>query len=468
MASSGESRERLYYKLKNDLKHRRSTIQYDIDDLIEIYDYAHDVYDQYVQFEILLIASSRFPENDEFTQRRAYFYYNMPGLEDGAIDLLRANASKSALWSLLQLLLDAKNNATNITKRLDSIINQYDEFDDETAIQLVLACSTLDTYDWLLKNKHSIEKKCLFSETLLFEIAHLAEIKQDYATSAKLLEELTLQDPFNASYWQLLAYQHICMQDYENALNSIDYALAIDSDSVTSRIYKAQILCCLNRNLKEALSLLDVVNYTDETNLVIATQTKVAILLNLGREQDAHNVLRHLNIKYPGNKDVVDMLMVFSSPSENADLLQRYVESCPIDVEEWQDWAQHYINSKQLSIAADIYLAMARECNYDTDLFPIYEQLYMSERYHEVIQLYQSTKKIIPACEAVFVALSYLRTDSEVDATHLISNILKSSDSWSGSERLKEIGSRVVLKRIQDAIDSPNIISIDDIDPFVD
>lgn len=467
MESERGSREKLYNKFKRDLKDRRSTMQYDIDDLIEIYDYAHDIYDQYVQIEVLFIASSHYPENEELTQRRAYFYYNMPGLEDGAIDLSLANASKTALWSLLQLLLDAKNNATNITQRLDSIISEYDEFDDETAIQLVLACSTLDAYDWLLKNKHIIEKKCLFSETLLFEIAHLAEIRQDYATSAKLLEELTLHDPFNASYWQLLAHQYISLQDYENALNSIDYALAIDSDSAASRIYKSQILYCLNRNLEEALSLLDIDDSVDEMDMSAAYQTKIAILLGLGREHEAYIALRDLNSKYPGNKDVVDMLLVFSKSPENADLIKRYVESCPMDAEEWHEWAQYYINSKQHSIAADIYLAMAHECNYNTDLLPIYEQLYLSERYCDVIQLSHTTKRNISACEAVYVTLSYLRTDNEDDATRLIAKILTSPDAVSGSERLKEIGSCAVLKCIQEAIDSPDDILIDDIDPFV-
>ena len=50
-------REKLYMKFRADLVSGHIASGYDENDLIEIYDYANDIYDEYVQMEVILSLS---------------------------------------------------------------------------------------------------------------------------------------------------------------------------------------------------------------------------------------------------------------------------------------------------------------------------------------------------------------------------------------------------------------------------
>ena len=69
------ARRELYERFCSDLKKDRRVMFYDLDDLIELYDYANDIQDKYVAIEVLFCGERLYPESVELAERRALFYF---------------------------------------------------------------------------------------------------------------------------------------------------------------------------------------------------------------------------------------------------------------------------------------------------------------------------------------------------------------------------------------------------------
>ena len=73
MDQEQKRRENLYRKFRELASSGEIPSNFDENDLVDIYDYANDSYDEAVQLQVIFAAVRYFPDSDELMQRRAYF-----------------------------------------------------------------------------------------------------------------------------------------------------------------------------------------------------------------------------------------------------------------------------------------------------------------------------------------------------------------------------------------------------------
>ncbi len=100
--------------------------------------------------------------------------------------------------------------------------------------------------EWMMRAHY--EDTAEFKEVMARTLFGLGK----YKDSEKLFNELIDSDPFQKRYWNALASAQFMNEDYTNAIQSSEYAIAIDPDDPEGLIAKANGLYHLN-NYEEAL-----------------------------------------------------------------------------------------------------------------------------------------------------------------------------------------------------------------------
>ncbi len=471
MNENFDERKNLYDRFKNDVSKSSSSVFYDEEDLIEIFDYAGDVDDDFVRVEVLLCGARLYPESEALAVRRGYFYYSISN-DEGVGAVVNSPHVPSVLWDILSLRV--KNpDVDEARERLTEIVENTDEFDDESVIQLVDVASALGVYDWLKENKDLIQLKCSYPQTLLYEISVVAEIYSDFEFAASIIEQLTMIEPFNVLYWEMLAQEYLSYNNYDGALNAVDYALAIEPSSIRSLLMKAQILYDTGKNVDEAERLLCKVKTIDVDNS-IAIQALAVIYINSGKEQEAMNMLLDYNCVHPEDKTTIDYLLALGCYSTDL-LLQNFYNTEPEHSEDfWIDWAKSHAVAKRHIIAAAILECYDRNSGILKSGTLYYEQLYLAQCYDAVIALYNNDIKtnsgyLVSMEMGLIAVLSYMRKGEKQQAYSNACRLMLDFENSTNSVtyRLVEKGFMAIMKDIKNAIERGGEILLDYYDPFI-
>lgn len=294
------------------------------DDIIDIFDYAGDVNDDYVRVQILQEAARRFPADDDFAKRKAVFLLSLslPALTDFMQS--KEVFPDDQFWDIMQCYIDAPSGA-EAEKRLMEIVEMDDEFaEDEAIIQFIALAKHLGMVDWVIANLPRIRKSCKdATQTLLFEVARVAETRSQMEEAIKILEELTMENPFYTDYWGLLAELQSNCERYDDALMSLDYAIALSPDDGELYALKGYILVKATR-YKEAVKALHTAldkrstNYSIKRNLIEA-------LRFIDKNEEYHLVLDQLFAAEPGDQAL--LLQKMSSQNEGyEEMLELYYQ----------------------------------------------------------------------------------------------------------------------------------------------
>ena len=468
--------KKLFLAFKRSIIHGDIPTEFDESDLIDIYDYATDSNDEYVQMMVLLSAARMYPDSPEIAQRRGYYFYEHMPLSEGAEALAAAHNNETPLWTILKELLNSPDER-NPQLMMDYILSNFSDYDDETIIQMIDACIYLGIFDWLKEHKSEIQNKCMYPETFLYELAQEADSSGDTEFALKVLEELTNLVPFNSSYWYMLSQCYLVLGDYENSLNAIDYALAIDPKSVEMRIRRVHLVFLIDGNRKEAeRKMLDIISeYPDNLNAVFAYVSM--LIMDNQREVAAEILLRYVQAA-PENRDLVNNMINLELKDFSAKALDIYYDKVSKDATEWMTWAANYFDAGQYRQCADILLAYVRNdisrlSRYDYLL----ESLYMCSEFDEICKIYDdmiTTGSInsinLSSMEALYMVLSMMRTGRTEDARNLAARQLlaiRDMSPLSNKERIIEEGMREMFDKILYVIDENQKVDIDDIDPFI-
>ena len=215
-----DRRNELCRRFRESLADKSAVLFYDEDELIEIFDYAGDLNDDYLRTEALLLGARLYPDSQALKERRAVLYSAFGS--DMAAKYLDDNASvEGALWDIMRLRKQLPV-GDEAGKALDSLVARYDLFDDEEIIQLTDLASKLGRYDWLVSRLGMLRKKTTYQPTLIFEVAVIAELNNDFKEAIKLLDELTQIEPYNYQYWQMLAELQKKDGDNDGAMSSLE------------------------------------------------------------------------------------------------------------------------------------------------------------------------------------------------------------------------------------------------------
>ncbi len=374
----------LYHQFKQEvLEQSSSSLFYDEDDLIDVFDYATEIEDDFIRLEALLVGARLFPSSDELRIRRAYFYHSIDA-DEGAKTIVNGECQSVNLRNILLFKLAKFHegnyllNWTIIEEMLNNIVDNATEFDDESIIQLVAAANSVSAYDWLKENREKIQKRCVFQETLLSELINLANDREDYEYGVSLAEELTMIDPFCSSYWELLTHEYICNHNGEKASNALEYALAIDPYSARGLTLKAQIIQNneLGSNIDECYEILRkiIANNPDDLNAInILSQA----LASHGHRDEALELFVNYHKRHLDDRNIIDQLLLMGYPNVEEIIEDFYNATSEHSTKYWIEWAQTYAYRQTRQIAVAILKVFLNKNSWLENVRKAYiEQLY--------------------------------------------------------------------------------------------
>lgn len=476
MDSEATRGRKLYVLYLKALDEGKVVTRFSEDDLLDIFDYALDVFDEQVQLEVLFSAAAVCPDSDEFALRKACFYHESLSMDESALRIAMAHSGENASWALL---LSNLRNGMCTPESMSDFLNEYSELDDETVLLLVDVCNEKNLYDWLRENRDAIKKRCQYPSTFIYELAHEADERGEYDFCVELLEELTMIEPFNAHFWHMLAQIYIKKDDWENALASIDYALAISSSSKELLYTKAQILYDSRMNVAEAYNIISgILKDNDEFDDKEAAYHTLAAMYALDGKMDiAEEVIFHYLGDNPANKSTVDIVLRLFPKEARIKALDIYFGwhadygFKSRDVDTWDIWATGYYESKSFECCAEILLTELAYRGTIDNWAHLFTSLYRSGNYREVIGTYSKygDRGMMTLEDYFLVLLSMVREDMNDVALEFGQKILTkiSESSPAFTERLEYKGVELLIRDICDTLIKGKQVDLDVVDPFV-
>lgn len=322
----------LYLKFREDVDAGRPNDYYEINELLDIYDYAQDEGDVMVQMFVFLAAARQHPETREFDERMAFFmsYVSPTSVEDM---LARAGRKDSPLWEVLRMGQNCYPDK-DPEPSLKQILEKYDSLDCETGLKIVDLLRDMDRRDLLAKYSDRILALSEDPNGLGFEIAETLKESELYLESSrKIAEELTRMEPFNVEVWLLLARVEFSLEHPDEALAAVDYALAIDPEHRNARLTRAVILVVKDENRDEAIDLLNDFIKEDPSN-VIALEGLAEAYSRAGQKKNACDVYKAIIATGVSNTD--PLLSAVQLDEDNADeYFDFYYRYGSTDEEDW-------------------------------------------------------------------------------------------------------------------------------------
>lgn len=488
MDEENDDRQDLYNEFESEVvKHGNQEAFFDENDLIEIYDYASDLDNSIVKMEVLIYGAVHYPKSEALATRRAWFYSSLGDFETATEINKRVN-NGGVLNEMLDIRVSLPYDSPEFYQRINSLINSTDEFDDESAIQLVDLCMEFGEDEWLLENKSRIQAKCSFPQTFIYELADRMEEEGELEKAAELFEELTMLEPFNLDFWQRLAVVQINKEDFESSLSSADYALAINPASIVATRIKGASLYRLNRDMDTVVELFTkVVNSPEVEDSDVATLAAALVAVN--RQKGAIDLLKDYIPKHDNSRTALNVLMVLDLEAA-IPFVKKEMESAIKTEEDAFQWAKEQVEHEQYYAASVIMLTYYNNNELFFGFDFTFEVCYSAERYHEIVDLYENsasqTLKDASIASVTFpYVMSLIRIDNRpkalAEAKKALENALKIRDLQTRGEkqfrpdihyrmatyRCIETGYIVNLENIIKALESPEIIPADDFDPLL-
>lgn len=368
----------LYNRFKSYLRDRDSSAFFDEDDLVEVFDIAGDYDDDYVRMEVLFYGARYYPDSSDLADRRGILYQTYSDtMRDGYLN------DHPELLTFISSVLRLRAVAPEpemAYKMLDDLVDGADNLSDEEVIQLADAASALGVSQWLLDRLDLLKTKTEYPATLLYEMDVIFEMEKKPELCEKMLEELTELEPFNSEFWRLLAQVQSDMGGHEKAESSIDYALAIEPESVENILSKANILVRTDNSEKveKAAALLEKLFEKDQSDMDVIQQLLLCYLF-LERRDKAKALADKALVHHP-ESDWLIATMIALDPSRFGELIEAFEQSGPHPEEDWISVAD-MAASEHPVLGAMVMLTAATKVKFDKGWEPLFRHLYQSERY---------------------------------------------------------------------------------------
>lgn len=377
-------RDELCQRFRSDLAQPESQRFYSEDDLIDIFDYAGDIADDYLRLEALLLGARLYPDSLELRERRAIFYLYLD--QNAFKAFIDDNPSMdSPLWQILSLNL-LRPGEPNAPRILQSFIDNAGELTDEEVIQFVQLAGTVGQTDWLLSNLDSLRRHVTYLPTLLYEAAAQAEDIGRYEQAAALVAELTDIEPYNADYWTMHATLNVMMGRPADAAADIDYALAIDPSNMEARRAKLGILTDED-HAAEFDALVDSILADNPDDADVA-------LMALEQTSDPARMCVILE-KIRGH---VKWTYALASKAARAgfdgleEILGELADEGLTDSDEWKDIAGAAFDARRYREVSTLISVYRRRTGSELDCaLYLYQMLFRSKSYEMVLQMYMAS-----------------------------------------------------------------------------
>ncbi|MCM1349308.1 MAG: hypothetical protein NC338_07845 [Firmicutes bacterium] len=232
----------LYDCILNRLNNGESLADIDLDSLVEVYDYAYDLSDEFVCSEVMSSVLNSDADYLPMRERKAVRFLQMSEYE-GA----KAMAKLLPAGSFIRRLVKAQLSwdSTNWKEEYESLFSglkkgAIDDFGAVTLIDMAMAVDDLRHLSQLLP---SILPLLKYHDEFLSDLANTLYDNQHYSESVAVYQTLTDNEPFNIDNWIKIADIYINhLKMYDDGLGALDYALAIDPQNSSAQLLMGDLL----------------------------------------------------------------------------------------------------------------------------------------------------------------------------------------------------------------------------------
>lgn len=293
---------------------------YDEETLIEVFDTAGDQNDDATRMAVLSLAARLHPSSEDLNARRAFYFYLM-GDTPSAVEILQRPHGQHILWEILDLTLNPQKINPETGSDITRLLQKYKPLDDEEAIRVVDFAALTGQLQWLIEHAAEVEKSLDYPSTLYYEIASKASETHDNDTILQATEKLTALEPFTDYFWIMQSRALAEKEKVEDALQSLDYALAINPSNPEARLLRAQLVLLANDlandEIRQDLEAL-YREYPDNTSVA---RTLAVIYETSGQEDKARELYLNVIRTQPDASDTLPLLLHIDHSDETLEEL---------------------------------------------------------------------------------------------------------------------------------------------------
>ncbi|MCM1067649.1 MAG: hypothetical protein NC418_08780 [Muribaculaceae bacterium] len=397
MSNDKNPREELYQRFRKALSMPVADRYFDEDELVEIYDYAGDLSDDYVQMEVLFCGARLYPESTALSERRALLYLDT-SIDDSdkpspaAGEYLDDNADTvSPIFDIARLEIHRPDDPE---AALEFLLNQYESFGDEEIIRFLDLAFDLDCYKWVVANLDRLRSKVRYQPVLVYELMQEADEMLDNELMAQLAEELIESEPFAVNYWVTLFRAQARGEREEEAKSTFDYARALGADDTDALLVLVEAVCNFAPYLyNEAYEILEGLK-EEKPDEFLYVDWQCVLLVRAGSTDRAVKLLKAYLAAHPENQQAMRQLLVCNIP-EALEYVKRFYEATGgkgFDSEVLAELLNTLsMNAMAYSIIALMQYVSAKDEEIDPrDLCAWVESLFELEKYTEVVALVEA------------------------------------------------------------------------------
>lgn len=232
----------LYDDFVDALKRGADLSRFSKDDLLDIYDYSRGIPEDFVALEALLCGVGRYPRSRDFRKRLALYMHDL-----GQDDLAERAADRLPDSSVIRLCntIGSLSQLPDDRARFETLFGgvQKGSLEDGDMLYIIDMLESGGLLRLVYDFDKELSELCQYPTTVYHELYRISIDAHDYETAHRYGVRLTEMEPFNIRFWVELAnLQSNYLFDYEGALETIEYALAIDPDSADALLSKANVL----------------------------------------------------------------------------------------------------------------------------------------------------------------------------------------------------------------------------------
>lgn len=218
------------------------TLNFEVDELIDVYDYATDVGDNWVCGEVMNYLLQLDSALEPMLERKSMRLLIM-GEGVGAAAVAAKLGENSFIKHLVFAWLswESHNWRESYTKLL-SACKQKSLYDYETTALETLALN-IDDITHLASIIDDITPLCVYPETFMANVADALRAEERYDDAVKLYVKLTELNPFSVAYWEALADIYLNFLDNQDeGVAALEYALALEPNSAIALRIQGDLL----------------------------------------------------------------------------------------------------------------------------------------------------------------------------------------------------------------------------------
>ena len=311
---------------------------YDIDSLVDVYDYAYDLSDEYVTGEVMACVLARSPRCMAMLERKAIKLLQLSESE-GAKAIAKRMPEHSFIRKLVlaQLEWDAENWRDSY-KRLfkGQKPRSINDFGAMCMIDLALG---VDDPMHLVMQLQEINDFLEYPVDYMVDLSLTLYERGLFEGALAVLQELTIVEPFDIDHWLKLAEIYDKKLDNpEEAQNALDYALAIDPKSAQAKIMFGELSLRTQGDAENVLGIAEsLIGYRQFKSE--ALYLKAGALIELERNSEAMKVLEEYLEGCPNPFDIFILLFSIMDGELNEYRQKKFVEyrkaADAAEIEEW-------------------------------------------------------------------------------------------------------------------------------------